>query len=256
MTMLGWGADILVLLAILIATFLLLVSLNRFWPVAQRSTHNELIGWQLGTLGTIYAVIMGFMLFTVWSNFSAAGLNVELEANAARDLFRIAEGMPQPQREQIEQLTRQYVRAVIEHDWPQMEHGEMPEISHRINEKLWRALLSTKEVTAAQSVAEDHALTALSELTAHRRTRFLNNVSSLPGILWCVLLVGGVLTVGSVTMFGAADVRLHTIQLFCLTILITLIVLAIADLDRPFQGWVHISEYSFQRAEQNLTELD
>jgi hypothetical protein len=51
-------------------------------------------------------------------------------------------------------------------------------------------------------------------------------------------------------------VRLHTIQLFCLTILITLIVLAIADLDRPFRGWVHISEYSFQRAEQYLTELD
>ena len=50
--------------------------------------------------------------------------------------------------------------------------------------------------------------------------------------------------------------RLHTIQLFSLTILITLIVLAIADLDRPFQGWVHISEYPFQRAQQNLTEVD
>jgi hypothetical protein len=129
--MLGWRADILVLLAILIATFLLLGSMNRFWPVAQRSTHNELIGWQLGTLGTIYAVITGFMLFTVWSNFSAAGLNVEMEANAARNLFRIAEGMPQPQREQIEHLTRQYVRAVIEHDWPEMEHAVMPEIRAR-----------------------------------------------------------------------------------------------------------------------------
>ena len=254
--MLGWRADMLVLLAILSATFLLLVSLNRFWPVAQRTMNNELIGWQLGTLGTIYAVIMGFMLFTVWSNFSAAGLNVEMEANAARNLFRIAEGMPQPQREQIEHLTRQYVRAVIEHDWAEMEHAEVPEISHRINQKLWRVLMSTKEVTAAQSVAEDHALAALTELTAHRRTRLLNNLSSLPGILWCVLLVGGALTVVSVTMFGASDVRLHTIQLFSLTILITLIVLAIADLDRPFRGWVHVSEYSFQRAEQNLTELD
>jgi Protein of unknown function (DUF4239) len=256
MTMLGWRADILVLLVILTATFLLLLALNRFWPVARRSMHNELIGWQLGTLGTIYAVILGFMLFTVWSNFSAAGLNVEMEANAARNLFRIAEGMPQPQREQIERLTRQYVKAVIEDDWPQMEHGEVPEISHGINQKLWRTLMSTKEVTAAQSIAEDHALAALSELTEHRRTRLLQNVSSLPGILWCVLLVGGGLTVVSVTMFGAADVRLHTIQLFSLTILITLIVLAIADLDRPFQGWVHVSEYSFQRAEQNLTELD
>jgi hypothetical protein len=254
--MLGWRADILILVAVLIITFLLLVAFNRFWPVAHRSSHNELIGWQLGTLGTIYAVIMGFMLFTVWSNFSAAGLNVELEASAARNLFRIAEGLPQPERPQIEQLTRQYVRAVIEHDWPEMEHGEMPETSHRINQSLWRALLSVKELTTAQAVAQDHALSMLGELTVHRRTRLLATVSSLPGILWCVLLVGGVLTVVSVTMFGATDVRLHTIQLFSITTVVTLIVLAIADLDRPFQGWVHVSEYAFQRAEQNLTEPD
>jgi hypothetical protein len=57
-------------------------------------------------------------------------------------------------------------------------------------------------------------------------------------------------------MFGATDIRLHTLQLFSLTILITLIVLAIADLDRPFAGWVHVSEYSFLRAEQNLSEID
>src|SRR6201996_3794602 len=134
MTMLGWGADILVLLAILVATYLLLVGLNRFWPVAVRSSHNELIGWQLGTLGTIYAVIMGFMLFTVWSNFSAAGLNVEMEANAARNLFRIAEGLPQAERSQVEELTRGYIRSVIEHDWPEMQQGQVPETSHKVNE--------------------------------------------------------------------------------------------------------------------------
>jgi hypothetical protein len=253
--MLNWWGDILVLLAVLAATFLLLLALNRFWPVAHRSSHNELIGWQLGTLGTIYAVIMGFMLFTVWSDFSAAGLNVEMEANAARNLFRIAEGLPQPQRGQVEQLTRQYVRAVIEHDWPEMDRGEVPEASHVINQKLWRTLLSVKDLTVAQSIADDHALSSLGDLTAHRRTRLRDNVRSLPGVLWCVLLVGGVLTVASVTMFGATDLRLHTIQLFSLTILITLIVLAIADLDRPFAGWVHITEYSFLRAEQNLTEV-
>lgn len=254
--MLGWWADILILLAVLGTTFLLLVMLNRFWPVAQRSSHNELIGWQLGTLGTIYAVIMGFMLVTVWNSFSAAALNVELEANAARNLFRLAAGMPQPQHDQIERLTRQYVRAVIEHDWPEMARGDVPVTSHAINQNLWHTLSSTRDVTAAQAVVDDHALTTLSELTQHRRRRLLDNVSTLPGILWCVLLIGGVLTVVSVTMFGATDLRLHTVQLFSLTTLVTLIVLAIADLDRPFQGWVHVSEYAFQRAEQNLTELE
>src|SRR5579862_7776158 len=121
--MLGWLADIFVLLAVLGVTFLLLVALNRFWPVTGRSMHNELIGWQLGTLGTVYAVIMGFMLFTVWSNFTTAGLNAEMEANAARNLFRIAAGLPQAERSQVQELTRQYVHSVIEHDWPEMQQG-------------------------------------------------------------------------------------------------------------------------------------
>jgi hypothetical protein len=248
--------DLLILVAVLIATFLLLLGFNRFWPIAHRSAQNELIGWQLSTLGTIYAVIMGFMLFTVWSNFSAAGLNVEMEASAARDLFRLAEAIPQPQRGQIEQQTRQYVRAVIEHDWPDMARGQTPETSYRVNQTLWRTLLSVKETTPVQSIAQDHALTALAKLTEHRRTRLLQNVSSLPGLLWCVLLVGGTLAVVSITMFGATDVRLHAVQLLSLTTLITLIVLAIGDLDRPFQGWVKVSEYAFQRAEQTLTEPD
>jgi hypothetical protein len=47
--MLSWWSDILVLLAVLSATFLLLLTLNRFWPTAHRSTHNELIG--AGVLG-------------------------------------------------------------------------------------------------------------------------------------------------------------------------------------------------------------
>jgi hypothetical protein len=254
--MLGWRADILILLAVLISTFLLLLALNHFWPVAHRSAHNELIGWQLGTLGTTYAVILGFMLFTVWTNFSTAELNVELEASAARNIFRLAEGLPQPQRSLLELETRRYIRAVIEHDWPQMARGQPPETSHRINEHLWRTLLSARELTPAQAIVESHAFKELSDLTSHRRTRLLESVSSLPGILWCVLLVGGALTMISVTMFGATDVTLHTIQLSCLATLITLTILAIADLDRPFQGWVHISEYAFQRAESNLTEAD
>jgi hypothetical protein len=148
------------------------------------------------------------------------------------------------------------VRAVIDHDWPDMEHGRVPEASHTVNETLWRTLLSVKELNPAQAIAQDHALSALGELTLHRRTRLLENVSSLPAILWCVLLVGGALTILSVTMFGATDVKMHTVQLFSITTLITLIVLAIADLDRPFAGWVHVSEYAFQRAEQNLTEAN
>jgi hypothetical protein len=37
--------------------------------------------------------------------------------------------------------------------------------------------------------------------------------------------------------------------------LISLVMLAIADVDRPYQGWVHISSYAFERAQQTMHEL-
>jgi hypothetical protein len=88
----------------------------------------------------------------------------------------------------------------------------------------------------------------------HRRTRLLQSTYRLPAIFWCVLLVGGVLTVISVSMFGSANRRVHTLQVMSLTLLVTLVMLAIADVDRPFQGWVCISNYAFQRAQQTMRQ--
>jgi len=237
------------------ASLLFMLGLNRLWPVAERHTQNDLVGWQLSVLGTTYAVTLGFMLYTGWTNFSAASLNAEMEANALRNIYRLAEGLPQQQSE-IQTLARAYANAVIEHDWPDMARGRLPEDSHEINENMWKALMAIKVASPSEITAEDHALSELSALTQHRRARLLQSTYRLPGIFWCVLLVGGVLTVLSVSMFGSANSRIHTMQVFSLTLLVTLVMLSIADVDRPFQGWVHISDYAFRRAQMTMQELN
>jgi hypothetical protein len=45
------------------------------------------------------------------------------------------------------------------------------------------------------------------------------------------------------------------IQVISLTLLITLVMLTIADLDKPFQGWVHVSDYPFHRALDTMREV-
>jgi hypothetical protein len=247
--------NILIVFFAMGASLLFMVGLNRLWPVAKRHTENDLVGWQLSVLGTTYAVTLGFMLYTGWSNFNSASLNAEMEASALRNIYRLAEGLPQ-QRAQIQVLTRAYASAVVEHDWPDMAQGQLPEESHEINENLWRALMAIKVASPSEVTVEDHALTELSALTQHRRARLLQSTNRLPGIFWCVLLVGGVLTVLSVSMFGSANSRIHTMQVFSLTLLVTLVMLSIADVDRPFQGWVHISDYAFRRAQMTMQELN
>jgi Protein of unknown function (DUF4239) len=255
--MLSLTDNVLILVAAMTGSLLFMVFVNRMWPPRLRYGAEDLIGWQLNVLATTHAVILGFMFYTAWTNFTASQLNTDLEAGSLENVFRLAGGLPAQQRMRLEMLARSYADAVLHEDWPELARGRLPEGgSHRINELMWQTLATVKTTTASESTAQDHALSELSTLTQFRRTRFLQSASRLPGIFWCVLLVGGVLTTLSVSMFGSSHYPVHFFQVFSLTLLITLALLAIADLDRPFQGWVHVDNYAFQRATQNMRQME
>jgi hypothetical protein len=233
-------------------SLLFMAALNWVWPWENRREHNDQIGWQLSILGTTYAVILGFMLYAVWTNFGAAESNVDLEANALVNVYRLADGLPDQQRVQLQMLARRYVDTIIDRDWPEMAHKKIPDQSMQINGDMWKTLMSVKAASPNEITAEDHALYELSALTEHRRTRLLQSKSQLPAVLWCVLLVGGAVTVASSCLFGSANTGLHALQVFAFSLLISLGLVAIADIHRPFQGAVHVSDYAFKRAQQNM----
>jgi Protein of unknown function (DUF4239) len=252
--MLNTWENFLIILLTVAASLLFMWTLNWVWPWEKRHAHNDLIGWQLSILGTTYAVILGFMLYTVWNNFGIANLNADNEANALENIYRLAGGLPDPQRGQIEVLARSYAETVMNGDWPQMAAGEVPEASNKINQNMWKTLMSVKNGSPTEIVAEDHALSELSELTERRRMRLVQNAFRLPSVLWCVLIIGGAVTIASASMFGSANTSLHALQVFAFSLLIALVLVAVADIDRPFRGAVHVNYYAFQRAEQNMKD--
>lgn len=85
-------------------------------------------------------------------------------------------------------------------------------------------------------------------MTEHRRIRLLQSRKRLPAILWAVLLVGGIVTVGSTCLFGIEDFKLHVVQVFEISFLISLLLVSIAAIDRPFQGQVHVPPEAFRYA--------
>ncbi len=253
--MLDTAQDFLLVILIVVGTLLFRAILDKTWPHDKRREHNDIIGWQLSILGTTYAVILGFMLYTVWTDFGAAELNADAEANALVNLFRLADALPIQQREEIIQEARAYADVVVNQDWPAMARNDSNSLaSHKINSRLWQILTSVKAATPEQLNAEDHALYELSSLAEHRRIRLLQSTSRLPFVLWCVLAAGAFLTIASCCMFGATSSFVHMTQVFCLSLLISLVLVAVADIDRPFQGTVHVSDMAFRRAQQNMKE--
>lgn len=244
--------NLIVIAATVLASLCFMVVLNRLWPWEKRHAHNDLIGWQLSILGTTYAVILGFMLYAVWTSFEQAELNVGLEANAVVDVYRLAGALPEPQRTQLKTLARSYVDAVINQDWPQMATGQVPRSSTEINAEMWNSVISVRSALPTETNAQEHAMSALDRIAEHRLTRILQSTTRLPNVLWCVLLVGGVLTIVSACTFGTDSVKLQAMQVFCLSLLVSLSLVAISIIHRPFHGLIHVSDYAFRRALQSM----
>jgi hypothetical protein len=114
--------------------------------------------------------------------------------------------------------------------------------------------MTIKNAQPSEILAEDHALYELSDLTVHRRTRLIQSAYRLPIVFWSVLLVGGVLVLVSVYLFGSSNSTIHMLQVFSCTLLLTLTLLAIADVNLPFRGWVRVSNLSFVRAQENMNQ--
>ena len=233
-------------------SLILFVVMDRVWAWDKRHQHNDVTGWQLGILGTTYAVILGFMLYAVWTDFDTATQNVEMEANSLTNLYRLADGLPEASRVELQKLARDYAVKVIENDWPEMERGGRPVESVGLASKMERVLISVPEGSKSAGLAQDHAMTELSEMTTCRRTRLLENALSLPTVLWFVLIVGGVLTIVSSCMFGSQNRFLHGLQVVFFSLMVGLALLAIADINKPFRGSVHVGNDAFVRALENM----
>ena len=230
----------------------LFVVMDRVWAWDKRHQHNDVTGWQLGILGTTYAVILGFMLYAVWTDFDTATQNVEMEANSLTNLYRLADGLPDGSRVELQKLAREYAQKVIDNDWPEMDQGRVPRESVGLASKMQRVLTSVPEASKSAGLAQDHAMTELSTMTTCRRTRLLENALSLPTVLWFVLIVGGVLTIVSSCMFGSQNRFLHGVQVVFFSLMVGLALLAIADINKPFRGSVHVGSDAFVRALENM----
>ena len=67
-----------------------------------------------------------------------------------------------------------------------------------------------------------------------------------------MLVAGGIITVASSCFFGVPNFRFHLLQVLVLSFLISLVLVAIADIDQPYQGAVKVAPEGFEFAAGTL----
>jgi len=95
-------------------------------------------GFIYAVIGVVYAVLPGFAAITVWERYDRAQASVEQEANDLADLYRDAETFPANVRTQLKDQIRDYVRLVVQKEWPAMAVGKSSPEVWDANIQLWR----------------------------------------------------------------------------------------------------------------------
>ena len=71
---------------------------HRLVPVAVRRIHNDVAGFVFAILGSIYGVLLAFVVIVVWEQFNEANQHAENEGSSAIVLFRSMSAYPDKQQ--------------------------------------------------------------------------------------------------------------------------------------------------------------
>lgn len=245
-------SNILIIAAGVSGAVLFLFLVTRTTTVPSRKESNDFTGAVVAVIGTTYAVILAFTLAGVWNQFQQAQANEEQEANSLVNVFRIASQLQDPNARPIQQLCARYADNALDREWPAMLNREMPPEGGEMIDQFWTLAGRAQAHAQPDAIAAYQLMEELRGLTQYRRIRATQIRETLPFILWAVLIAGGIITVVSSRFFGVANFRIHLLQVFMLSFLISLVLVAIANIDRPYQGPVRVAPEGFRNAVHTL----
>lgn len=214
------------------------------WQVRQQ--HNDVAGFIYAVLGVVYAVLLGFVTIAVWEEYEAAKITAENEANELAELYWLAQELPEPQRGQLQDLAQSYATVVIEEEWTLMEKGQASPRAWALADDMRSSVYALDPNTAAGQVRYEEGLDQIRNLVDQRRLRLLEASEGIPNILWCVLLIGGVIVVGFTYLFGLENTISHTLMIASLAAIISLVLFTIYSLDHPYGGITRVDSSAFE----------
>jgi len=210
-----------------------------------RAATNDFAGPIMATLGTILAVMLSFMVVTVWQEYDQSAQIVQTEADEISNLYHEVSVFPEPLRDQTHAAIEHYVDVVVDQEWPLMRRGLESHTAHRAALTVVTLIESYNPKTLGQQTAQADALQHAHAFLDARGNRLFENQQSVPSLLWVMMLFVAAVTLGSSYFFYVQDARAHFIMTAAVGAVIGAIFVVIAELDLPFRGDLQIPPSAF-----------
>jgi hypothetical protein len=217
---------------------------------------NDVVGNYLQTIGTIYAVLLAFVVFVVWNQFTESRIRVEQEANELFDILRTSKGLPDGVAHQIREPVRRYVELVLSREWEgasRLDPGAF-EQGWRVLDLMWDTIREYDPSSEPRIALYGELLARFNDLSDARTARISSALTRIPQLLRILLYVGAGSTIASICLFGVQRFALHALLIALLSGAVSHVLLVIEDLDRPFSGFWQVPRDPLERLVKYLDE--
>ncbi|MFI6100514.1 DUF4239 domain-containing protein [Lentzea sp. NPDC051213] len=229
--------------------------------IARRFGSDEVGEKNLGAGGSVFSIVAGlhavliaFILISLFDAANGAEEQVQKEANALVAIDWASDSLPEPVKSKVDQQIRDYVSIVVDEEWPLMREGES------VDNRGWNTLNQLRETIATaapdgvwQEDRKTEAANQLWEVYQARQERIDAAGNGVNPVVWLALLIGTGLSLLFPYLFGGPNLISQLLITVTLTSTLVLLLFAIYQLQNPFSGGVHIPPDAFSSALDRLS---
>lgn len=232
---------------------------RRFVPPDQLIEGHEVAGFLVSVVGVLYSVVLGFLVGTVWTGFTAAQQALDLEAGYVADAFNFAGQVREPERHELQRVLARYAIEVRSNEGSFLERGRQDPRALALVEEAVKITMAMPPPAATDSAGAVLAATAtrtallenLRSIGDTRRLRLVQSQSHLPRVMFASLILGAVFVLAFAFFFGVRSFYKQMAMTALVAASIGLFFGLVVELNTPYSGFISVSHDAWRYVIEN-----
>jgi hypothetical protein len=209
------------------------------------------VGGMVGATLGLFAFMLAFTFGLAGSRFEDRRQILLSESNAIGTTYLRAAMLPDPMRAEIRSRLREYVDVRLEGVQPEKLAQSISK-AEELHELLWsQAVAATEKDRSAVTALFVNSLNEVIDLHAQRLMAGLR--SRIPAAIWIVLYLLAILSMAAVGYHEGLSGKRRSLAVATLVLGFSAVLFLIADLDRPGQGSLQVSQQSMIDLKKSMT---
>jgi len=216
--------------------------------------NNDAAGQVFTLVGGLQAVLIAFVLISLFDDAAAAEDGSYTEADSVVAAAWAAEAFPEQTRAEITEQARVYALTVIDEEWPRMREGA------EVGDQGWQELSELRGLVSAAPATDEWSIGQKNEASdqlwkAYQARQDRLNTAAGGGVnpvVWFAMVAGAVMSLGLPLLFGGPRPATHIVIVATLAATMTMLLFATYQLQNPYGGSAEVDPTAFVAALDRL----